>query len=220
MSNGKKHFIAPSVLAADPGAYRAEIEDVSKAGADWLHIDVMDGSYVPPITFGDNIVSVAEGCSDLKRDVHLMIVDPEKHIQTFKDAGTDLLTVHFEACTHPHKTLQDIRNTGMESGLALNPGTPAQDSFELLELADLVLVMTVNPGWGGQKFITNCLKKIESVKEEILRLGLPTLIEVDGGINAETGRQCLDAGADVLVAGTYIFNSKDRAAQINTLKEC
>jgi len=214
----KKILVAPSLLAANFGALDSEIKDLAQAGADWLHIDVMDGSFVPPITFGDNMVATAKRCSTLPLDVHLMINRPENHIDAFKAAGATRLTVHQEACPHLHRVLGAIRSAGLAAGVALNPGTPVTQLFEVLELVDLVLVMTVNPGWGGQKFIEQSLARIEAVRHEITRRGLRAYLQVDGGIAPETAKRVVAAGADVLVAGTSVLGQKDRAAAIADLR--
>jgi ribulose-phosphate 3-epimerase len=214
----KKVIIAPSLLASDFGNLQSEILKATTAQADWLHIDVMDGTFVPPITFGDNLVSVAKKNSSLPLDVHLMIVEPEKHIETFAKAGANIITVHQETCPHLHRTLASIKDLGVSAGASINPATPVESLFDCLEVADLVLVMTVNPGWGGQKFIHSCLKKIEKIQNEISRRGLSTRIEVDGGINSETAKLCRQAGASIFVAGSYLFSAANMKDAIASLK--
>ncbi len=211
-------LVAPSLLAADFANLGAEIQNIVKAGSRWLHIDVMDGSFVPPITFGSNVVAAAKkSAPNLFRDVHLMINNPEKHIEAFIDAGAQCITVHVEACPHLHRVLQSIKGHGAKAGVALNPGTPVESVREVLELADLVLVMSVNPGWGGQKFIGNVLSKIEQLAAARETYGYEFLLEVDGGIDSKTAPYCLERGVDVLVAGTSVFGQKDRKKAISRL---
>ena len=211
-------IIAPSLLAANPAHYADEIASVVSGGADWLHLDVMDGTFVPPITFGDNVVKMAKAACSLTLDVHLMVERPEKHIQAMRSAGADYITVHQEVSPHLHRTLGAIRESGAKAGVALNPSTPATTLLDVLELCDLVLVMTVNPGWGGQPFISQMIQKIELLAAEIRARKLATRIEVDGGITAHTARQCVQAGASILVAGSSVFHATDRSGAIRALR--
>lgn len=211
--------IAPSILSADFSNLQREIELVEKGGADYIHVDVMDGQFVPNITFGPNIVQAIRPITKLPLDVHLMIVDPEKYIPAFAKAGADIITVHVEATPHIHRALQMMKDLGVKSGVVINPGTPITMIKHVLPIADQVLVMTVNPGFGGQSFIEETVEKIAELSELREQNNWHYSIEVDGGIVPETAQICQKAGADVFVAGSYIYNSEDPVGQINQLKE-
>ncbi|MGP5394066.1 ribulose-phosphate 3-epimerase [Enterococcus hirae] len=211
--------IAPSILSADFSNLQRDIELVEKGGADYIHVDVMDGQFVPNITFGPNIVQAIRPITKLPLDVHLMIVDPEKYIPAFAKAGADIITVHVEATPHIHRALQMMKDLGVKSGVVINPGTPITMIKHVLSIADQVLVMTVNPGFGGQSFIEETVEKIAELSELREQNNWHYSIEVDGGIVPETAQICQKAGADVFVAGSYIYNSEDPVGQINQLKE-
>ncbi|WP_050181492.1 ribulose-phosphate 3-epimerase [Domibacillus robiginosus] len=210
--------IAPSILSADFAQLGKEIKDVEAGGADYIHVDVMDGHFVPNITIGPLIVEAIRPVTDLPLDVHLMISNPDQYIETFAKAGADIITVHAEACPHLHRTIQLIRSYGIKAGVVLNPSTPADVLEYVISDIDMVLLMTVNPGFGGQSFIEAVVPKIRRVREMIIKAGVSVDIEIDGGVNTETARVCAEAGANVLVAGSAIYNEKDRGAAIQAIR--
>ena len=214
----RRVLVSPSLLSSDFGRLAEEVRAVEAAGADWIHVDVMDGRYVPNITLGPVVVQAIKKAASRPLDVHLMIVEPEKYVEAFVQAGADVLTVHAEACTHLHRVIQQIRHAGAKPAVVLNPATPLSAIEEVLGDVHMVLLMSVNPGFGGQSFIPGTVDKVRRLRAMLDARGLDTHIEVDGGINAETARQVVAAGADVLVAGSYVFGAKDYATAIRSLR--
>ncbi len=212
-------LIAPSILSADFLNLGRDIEMVNNSEADWFHLDIMDGRFVPNISYGMSIIAQMKKAAKKTFDVHLMIVEPEKYFEEFKKAGADILTVHYEASTHLHRSLQAIKALGMKAGVSLNPHTPVSLLENIITEIDLVLIMSVNPGFGGQKFIPQALDKIRSLKKMIQAAGCSTLIEIDGGVTLENAAEIVNAGADVLVAGNTVFSSQDPADTIKRLKQ-
>ncbi len=210
--------IAPSILAADFTNIKKAVEDIEASGAEWIHLDVMDGSFVPPITFGSQMVHAIRKITKLPLDVHLMINDPDKHVDAFAEAGSDYITVHAEATVHLHRELQRIRSLGIKSGLSIVPSTPVESIIEVLPEVDLVLVMSVNPGYGGQKLIPACVEKVRKLASLREEHGYTYEISIDGGVNRATVSEIRKAGADVLVAGSAFFNAADKTEEVNALK--
>jgi len=212
-------LIAPSVLSADFGNLQRDIEMINNSKADWFHIDVMDGVFVPNISFGMPVINAIKKHAKKPMDVHLMIVDPDRYITDFKKVGADILTVHYEACTHLHRTIQAIKAEGMKAGVSLNPHTPISVLEDIIVDLDVVLIMSVNPGFGGQSFIENTYKKVEQLKHLIEYTGSKTLIEVDGGVTDQNIEQLSEAGVDAFVAGSFVFKSEDPSNTISELKD-
>lgn len=214
----KNTLIAPSVLAADFANLQRDVEMINNSAADWFHIDIMDGVFVPNISFGMPVLAAINKHAKKTIDVHLMIVDPDRYIETFKNLGADILTVHYEACTHLHRSLQAIKAAGMKAGVAVNPHTNVALLEDVINDIDLVCIMSVNPGFGGQSFIEKTYKKVQQLKEIIVRNNATTLIEIDGGVTDKNAADLVKAGADVLVAGSFVFNAQDPIATIENLK--
>lgn len=216
--NSNDILIAPSILSADFSRLGEEVKAIEKGGADWVHIDVMDGHFVPNITIGPLVVKAIRGVTDRTFDVHLMIENPDDYVEQFAEAGADVITVHVEAATHLHRTVQVIKAQGCKAGVSLNPATPLSTLDYILSDLDMVLLMTVNPGFGGQQFIESALPKIEQLRETILARGLDVAIEVDGGVNAHTIESTAQAGANIFVAGSAVFGTDDYEKTISELR--
>jgi len=212
-------LIAPSVLSADFLNLSRDIQMINESEADWFHLDVMDGRFVPNISFGLPVIAAIKREAKKTLDVHLMIEEPGKFAEEFKKAGADILSVHIEACPHLHRNLQQIKSLGMKTGVAINPHTPVQHMFDVLHETDVVCMMSVNPGFGGQKFIQYTIEKIKMLKAEIIRRGLSTLIEIDGGVTLDNAREIVESGADVLVAGNTVFSTENPLHTIAALKK-
>ena len=211
------NIIAPSMLACDFGNLNSEIEMVNKSEANWFHIDVMDGVFVPNISFGTPIMKVLKKNAKKTLDVHLMIVNPDNYLESFAELGADILTVHYEACTHLHRTVQRVKDLKMKAGVAINPHTPISSLKSIIKELDLVCIMSVNPGFGGQSFIEGTYSKIEELKSLIKEQSSKAIIEIDGGVNSENAKKLIDCGANALVAGSFVFKSKNPTETISAL---
>jgi ribulose-phosphate 3-epimerase len=214
----RKHLVAPSILAADFGNLERDIKMINDSDADWIHVDIMDGVFVPNFSLGIPVVQAIKRHAKKPLDVHLMIIHPEQHVDAFRNAGADHITVHIEVCKHLQRNIQQIKSLGCQAGVALNPHTPVAALENIIADVDLVCVMSVNPGFGGQMFIENTFQKVEQLKKLIAFSNSPAKIEIDGGVNANNSRMLLDAGADVLIAGNFVFSSSDPKAVIRQLK--
>lgn len=212
------HLISPSLLSADFGNLQHDIEMINNSEADWFHLDIMDGVFVPNISFGFPVIKYIKKHAKKPLDVHLMIVDPDRYIEEFYNAGADILTVHYEACNHLHRTVQNIKSKGMKAGVSINPHTPVYLLKDIIADVDLILIMSVNPGFGGQKFIPNSINKVKELKQLIQDKNSTALIEVDGGVDGTNAKILIDTGCDVLVAGNYIFGSNNQLETIKGLK--
>jgi len=212
------HLISPSLLSADFGNLQRDIEMVNRSQADWFHLDIMDGVFVPNISYGMPVIKAIKKYAKKPLDVHLMIIDPDRYIDDFHKAGADILTVHYETCNHLHRTVQNIKSKGMKAGVSLNPHTPVHLLKDIIAELDLVLIMSVNPGFGGQKFIPNAINKIKELKQLIIENNSNAIIEVDGGVDHTNAKTLVEAGCDVLVAGSYIFGAEDPEKTIEGLK--
>jgi ribulose-phosphate 3-epimerase len=219
MERKNRTLYAPSILSANFSRLSSEMEKINRSGADWVHLDVMDGRFVPNITFGPKLVKDLRPLSSLPFDVHLMIVEPEKYVDEFADAGADYLTFHMEATVHAHRVIQMIKKRGLKAGISIVPSTPVSHLDELLPILDLVLVMTVNPGFGGQEIIPTCLKKVTELKMKAGKREFPYLVAVDGGVNRKTAGEVRGAGADVLVSGSAFFRAEDPAEEVRVVRD-
>lgn len=213
-----KPIIAPSILASDFANLQRDTEMVNNSEADWFHVDIMDGVFVPNISYGLPVTQALHKHATKPLDVHLMIVQPEKYLEDFKNAGAEILTVHYEACPHLHRTIEQIKSLGCKAGVALNPATPVSVLEDIIHDCDLVLIMSVNPGFGGQKFIYHTIEKVAKLKALITKKNANTIIEIDGGVNLETAQLLINAGADALVAGSFVYSSKNPVETISNLK--